>query len=186
MQGVVGAVVDPDKEYWNMSMEIMAKDCYGLPVDARDHLKAEVHACISRFKQGVNAGVRLPCADLQYHTQKRFVAAQAPPPLPAPAPAPPAHPQGPLTLTSQQVAQLQASIQGHPIVSRPQGYSSPISFGPRPQGSSTPVSALDFSIGEGFWSLLQPPMPQPNTPAPAETASSSTTAQNTQQDQPDV
>lgn len=184
MQGVVGAVVDPDKEYWNMSMEIMAKDCYGVPLDARDHLKTEVQACISRFKEGVKAGVRLPCADLQYHTQRRFVAGQAPPP--APAPAPPAHPltiQGPVPLTSQQVAQLQASIQGHPSGSRPQGSSTPISFGPRPQGSSTPVSALDFSIGEGFWSLIQQ---QPSAPAPAETATISTTAQKTQQDPNDL
>jgi len=173
MQGVVGVVVDPDLQYWNSTMEIMAKDCVGVPVAARDHLKTEVQACISRFKEGVEAGVRLPSADLQYHTQKRFMVAQAPPPVPAPAPAPPAQPvtmQGPVTLTGQQVAQLQAGLlQGLP-------------FGPRPLGSSTPTPSLDCSLGDSFWNLLQQPgTAQPTTthsPAPAETASSSTTQNN--------
>jgi len=185
MQGVVPVKLDEDKDYWINTMESMARDCFGVRgAAARIHLKTELQACISRFKEAIDDGVNLPCVDLQLHTQKLYKIAQPPTPAPvtAPVPAQPLNMQGPF-LTPQQVAQLQA-MQGT-IGARPQGSSTPIqnvNFGPRPPAPTTPTTNLDMSLGDSFlntW-LQQHWMGQPSnspSPAPPDKPSTSSTTQ---------
>lgn len=101
--GVLAVVEEPEMKYWRTSLDIMAKDCVGLPASYNTALKMELLAAIHRFRNVHEEGVAKPGPNLMLHAYRNFG-------FPAPQPQPQAQQHHPPSATTV------AGVQGQPVL----------------------------------------------------------------------
>ncbi|KAG0729717.1 hypothetical protein GWK47_003411 [Chionoecetes opilio] len=72
LAGVMDVVEDPELQYWRASLDVMAKDCVGLPAGFNTPLKMELMAALHRFRTAHEEGVTKPGPDLMLHAYRNF------------------------------------------------------------------------------------------------------------------
>ncbi|KAG0715718.1 hypothetical protein GWK47_011308 [Chionoecetes opilio] len=149
LAGVMDVVEDPELQYWRASLDVMAKDCVGLPAGFNTPLKMELMAALHRFRTAHEEGVTKPGPDLMLHAYRNFG-------FPAPQPQPQAQQHPPATTVM---------YQGTPATTLPQ----PMPTQPKPASFVLPPHQWQYCRLLTVWEhQLQPGSPAsyyPATPA---------------------
>ncbi|KAG0722848.1 hypothetical protein GWK47_043779 [Chionoecetes opilio] len=190
LAGVMDVVEDPELQYWRASLDVMAKDCVGLPAGFNTPLKMELMATLHRFRTAHEEGVTKPGPDLMLHAYRNFG-------FPAPQPQPQAQQHPPATTVMYQGTPATTLPQPMPTQPKPASFVLPphqvavLQSLLRPQQSATPpgtflppnastpthsqlldLSQLGSQFGNTSFSLGQPLSGSPASYNPATPAQS--------------